>query len=108
MCAFKSADQPQVQALLLFVPVAERCSPPPSARSLGQKAAMVAVETKETKMRTYSLTELFYLTRSGLFALHAKITAELAVLPEDAEGRPVALDTLRLIRRALARHRPAP
>ena len=59
-------------------------------------------------MRTYSLTELFCLTRNELFALHAKIVAELAALPEGAEGRLAALDNLRLIRCALARHRPAP
>jgi hypothetical protein len=59
-------------------------------------------------MRTYSLTELFYLTRNELFALHARVVAELSALPEDAEGRLAALDTLRLIRRALSRHRLAP
>ena len=59
-------------------------------------------------MRTYSLTELFCLTRNELFALHARVVAELSALPEDAADRLAAFDTLRLIRRVLARHRPAP
>ena len=59
-------------------------------------------------MRTYSLTELFCLTRSELFALHAEITAELTRLPDDSPDRLTALNTLQLIRGALARHRPAP
>jgi len=54
-------------------------------------------------MHSYSLSELFRLTRRQLFALHAEIVAELARLP--AEGAPdgeVALANLRLIRRILA------
>jgi hypothetical protein len=67
---------------------------------LGRKAAIGAVETKEMKMRAYSLDELYRLTRSELFALHAKIVADLPALC-DAD-RTVALDTLRKLRRVLA------
>jgi hypothetical protein len=57
-------------------------------------------------MRAYSLSELFTLTRAELFALHAKIVADLASLPE-AE-RDVAFDTLRKLRRVLSHPRNAP
>ena len=57
-------------------------------------------------MRAYSLSELLNLTRSELFALHAKIAAELATLPET--DREVALDNLRKLRRVLTRVRPGP
>ena len=57
-------------------------------------------------MRVYSLTELFCMTRAELFALHARITAEFPTLPET--DRAVALDNLRLIRRALTHTRLAP
>jgi hypothetical protein len=58
-------------------------------------------------MRTYSLTELFNLTRAELFALHAVIVAELAGIT-DACQRDIVLGNLRLIRRALAQRRPVP
>jgi hypothetical protein len=54
-------------------------------------------------MRSYSLNELFRLTRHELFALHAEIVALQAGLPDDAPERHIALATLRLIRRVLAR-----
>ena len=75
-----------------------------------QKAAMSAVETKETNMRVYSLKELFHLTRTELFALYAKIATELTSLPETYADREVALSNLRNIRRVLALQprRPAP
>ncbi len=57
-------------------------------------------------MRAYSLSELFTLTRAELFALHAEIVAGLATLP-DAE-RAMALETLRRVRRVLARARLSP
>ena len=67
---------------------------------------MFAVETKEKIMRTYSLNELFRLTRRELLTLRAKIAAELSDLcgPE----RLVALENLRLLRIVLAHPRPAP
>jgi hypothetical protein len=58
-------------------------------------------------MRTYSLIELFNLTRAELFALHSVIVAELAGIT-DAGQRDLALGNLRLIRCALARRRPSP
>jgi len=57
-------------------------------------------------MRAYSLNELFTLTRAELFALHAKIVADLAALPE--ADRAVAFDNLRKLRRVLAHPRNAP
>ncbi len=57
-------------------------------------------------MRAYSLAELFFLTRVELFALHARIVAELPQLP-DAE-RATALETLRRIRRVLRYPHNAP
>ena len=55
-------------------------------------------------MRAYSVSELFNLTRTELFALHARIVADLMALPE-AE-RVVALQNLRNIRRVLAQIKP--
>jgi hypothetical protein len=66
-----------------------------------QKAAMFAVETKETIMRAYSLNELFRLTRTELVALHAKIAVELLAKPVNSPERQTALGNLRLIRRIL-------
>ena len=57
-------------------------------------------------MRAYSLTELFCMTRTELFALHARIVAELAMLPDS--DRAVAADNLRKIRCALAHPALAP
>jgi hypothetical protein len=57
-------------------------------------------------MQTYSLSELSALTRQELFHLHARIVTELASLT-DVE-RPLALETLRAIRRALRHPRNAP
>jgi len=53
-------------------------------------------------MRAYSLTELFCMTRAELFALHARIVAELPMLL--GSDRAVAVDNLRKISRVLARH----
>lgn len=53
-------------------------------------------------MRSYSLNELFRLTRNQLLALHAETVARLAALPEDSADRPVALANLCNIRRVLA------
>ena len=57
-------------------------------------------------MRAYSFIELFHLTRTELFALHAEIVAELPRLPETE--RKTALGNLRKVRRVLARSRPWP
>ena len=65
-----------------------------------------AAGTKEKKMRTYSLTELFNLTRSELFDLQARIVAELPTLPQT--DREIALGNLRRIRRVLSHPRFAP
>ncbi len=57
-------------------------------------------------MRAYSLSELFNLTRSELFWLHAQIAAELLTLG-DTE-RATALEHLRKLRRVLTRTRFGP
>jgi hypothetical protein len=59
-------------------------------------------------MRAYSLIELMNLTRNQLFALHRQIADALALLPEGSPERLAALDTLRNIRRVLARSEFAP
>ena len=69
---------------------------------------MTAVETTEEIMRTYSITELFRLSRSELLALHAQILAELAHLADADPGAVVARDNLRRIREVLSRPRPQP
>jgi hypothetical protein len=63
---------------------------------------MYAVETKEIRMRVYSLEELFRLTRTELFALHHRIAAARMQLPESGPERLVALANLRNIRQTLA------
>ena len=59
-------------------------------------------------MRAYTLTELMNLTRNQLFALHRQITDALALLPEGSPEHLAALNTLRNIRRVLARREFAP
>jgi len=51
-------------------------------------------------MRAWTLNELFRLTRTELFSLHARLVAELPTLR--AADRDVALDNLRKVRRVLA------
>lgn len=57
-------------------------------------------------MRAYTLSELFRLSRSELFALHHQIVAELPAIPRTEHG--IALDTLRRIRAVLAQTEPTP
>ena len=57
-------------------------------------------------MRAYSLNQLFNLTRKELFALHARIAAELPTLCR--ADYAVAIENLRRIRRVLANPRHAP
>jgi len=56
-------------------------------------------------MRAYSLSELFCLTRNELFALHARIVAELPML--SSADHAAAIETLRRLRRVLASARMA-
>jgi len=62
----------------------------------------------EEIMRTFSLTELLYLTRRELLDLHTRIVAHMASLPEASADRATAWFNLRLIRSVLTRHGPAP
>jgi hypothetical protein len=100
------ASGPQVQALLLIVPVAGDAASL-RRRCLWPEGRMGRSKTTEAKMRKYSLAELFNFTRAELFALHATILTELAALTDTAD-RDIALGNLRLIRRALAQHGPVP
>jgi hypothetical protein len=59
-------------------------------------------------MRAYSLTELFNLTRTELFTLHARIVTEIAELPENSGEQSVGFANLQKIRRVLARKGPEP
>jgi hypothetical protein len=74
--------------------------PASSGAVSARKAAITRSKTKETKLRVYSLSELFRLTRAELFALHAQIVAELPALTKT--DRDVALNNVRKIRRVLA------
>ena len=88
-----------------FVPVASDAAGL-LRRGLGRKAAITRPETRENKMRAYSLSELFNLTRRELFGLHARIVAELPTLHET--DREIALNNLRRICRVLSYPRFAP
>lgn len=55
-------------------------------------------------MRLYTLHELLKLSRAELFALHARITQELAAIPPASHDRLVAMANLRNIAKALARY----
>ena len=57
-------------------------------------------------MRAYSLSELFNLTRNELFALYARIVAELPALSESDYA--IAIENLRCIRRVLGHPHFAP
>jgi hypothetical protein len=59
-------------------------------------------------MQVLTLTELMRLTRTELCALAARITTELAKLPEGSPDRHNALISLRNIRFALARRDLSP
>ena len=59
-------------------------------------------------MRAYTLTELMSLTRAELFALHRQITDAITTLSEGSPEQMIALFTLQLIRRVLARREFAP
>lgn len=59
-------------------------------------------------MQVLTLTELMRLTRIELYALAARITTELAKLPEDSPDRNNALINLRNIRFVLARRDLSP
>ena len=98
-------SSPGYTEVLLFVPVASDAADL-LRRGFGRKAAITRPETKENKMRAYSLSELFNLTRRELFDLHARIAAALPTLPEPEYE--VALENLRRIRRVLTHPRFAP
>jgi hypothetical protein len=68
-----------------------------------QKAALSAVKPMETKMRSYTITELFCMTRAELFALHQRVVAETLSVPESDPVHALGLANLRLIRRVLAK-----
>ena len=57
-------------------------------------------------MRAYSINELFKFARNELFALYARIAAELPMLP--AADYAVAIENLRRIRRVLSHPRFLP
>ena len=59
-----------------------------------QKATILRPGTKEKKMRAYSMSELFGLTRCELLALHQRITSELMLLPDGSDEHVVILRNL--------------
>ncbi|MHB0790080.1 hypothetical protein [Bradyrhizobium sp. 5.13L] len=62
----------------------------------------------EEKMQVLTQTELMRLTRIELYALAARITTELATLPDGSPERETVLTTLRNIRFVLARRDLSP
>jgi hypothetical protein len=68
----------------------------------------VAVKTKETNMRVFSLPELILLTRTQLFALYAMITEIIANPATSPEDREIANALMQNIRFALSRKPPCP
>ena len=75
---------------------------------LRQKAAIVAVDTKENRMHVISVSDLSRLTRAQLFSLLTQFQATLAdLVPGSAEHR-FACAMLANIRLALSRKEPAP
>ena len=55
-------------------------------------------------MRLFTLHDLIRLSRAELFALHQRITRELAQLPPGSPDRQIALANLRSISRVLSRY----
>jgi hypothetical protein len=96
-----------VQALLLCVAVASD-APFLLRHWASAEGRAVAVETKETKMRVFSLPQLMVLTRTQLFALVAMLTEIIANPATSAEDRALACSTLHTIRLALSRKPPCP
>jgi hypothetical protein len=90
-------------ALVLSVPLRERCTRLLRRRGLHQKAAIGAVGMMEETMRVLTIAELMHLTRIELFDLVNRITNELPTFPEGSPERANALITLRNIRYILAR-----
>jgi len=73
-----------------------------------QKAAMVAVKTKEKTMQVISTTELSRLTRAQLFSLLTQFQATLADLAPDTPEYRFANAMLANIRSVLFGRKPAP
>jgi hypothetical protein len=94
-------------ALVLFVSVASdavRLLRHPAS----QKAAMVAVKTKETKMQVISTNDLSRLTRAQLFSLLTQFQATLADLVPGTPEHEFASAMLANIKLVLFRKAPAP
>lgn len=69
-----------------------------------QKAAMHVVKNKkETKMKEFTITELFRMTRAELTRLDHQTAVAISQLPEYSAERATAQINQRLIRRELAR-----
>ena len=71
-------------------------------------AAITRSETKETKMRVISVTELSRLTRTQLFALYTQMQAVLSDLDQESPEYQFVLGTLNNIKLVLFRKQPAP
>lgn len=59
-------------------------------------------------MRSYSMIELFHLTRRELFALHTEFQTELLQHAEGSTEHTEVVRNIRTIRLVLARRGPAP
>lgn len=94
-------------ALLLVVPVLRM---QPAVFGIGpcQKAAMVAVKTKENTMQVISVTDLSRLTRAQLFSLLTQFQATLADLAPDSPEYLFANARLANIRLVLSQKSPSP
>jgi hypothetical protein len=80
----------------------KRCSPLPKAQSGPKKAAAVAAETMEEKMRVISQSELLRLSRAELSVLLHQIVCELPHLRAGSADLRNAHANLQNIRKALA------
>ena len=104
-CAVSPAAS--ADALLLFVAVL-RMQPAVFGIGPRQKAAMVAVKTKENTMQVISLTDLSRLTRAQLFSLLTQFQATLADLVPGTPEHQFATAMLANVRLALCRKAPSP
>jgi hypothetical protein len=73
-----------------------------------QKAAMVAVDTKENTMQVISVNDLSRLTRAQLFSLLTQFQATLLDLVPGSPEHRFASAMLANIRLALSRKAPSP
>jgi hypothetical protein len=98
------------QALTRFFSSLQSQAMQPAVFGIGprQKAAMVAVDTKENTMQVISTNDLSRLTRAQLFSLLTQFQATLSDLAPDSPEYQFANAMLANVRLVLFRKAPAP